>query len=216
MPPPTLSSTAARAPRRKGEITAERILDAAEAIFSERGYAGATLRDVAERVGLRIPSLYNHFDSKESLYEAVLERGIGPVVGILAEFMEEGRDGYRDSARVVERIMALLARRPDLPRLLLHETLSGGQRLTPMLRDRIAPIFARAREMVETGPAARRWESEQIPLLVLAMYHVVVGYFTIAPFYRELGGEDLIQEQALARQTRFLAKLVAILFSEQE
>jgi AcrR family transcriptional regulator len=108
--PVTLSATAQ--PRRKGEITAERILDAAEEIFSERGYAGTTLRDVAERVGLRIPSLYNHFASKDSLYAAVLERGIGPVLGILSEFTEEGQDTYRDSALVMKRIMALLARRP--------------------------------------------------------------------------------------------------------
>ena len=212
--PLTLSATAA--PRRKGVITAERILDAAEEIFSDRGYAGTTLRDVAERVGLRIPSLYNHFASKDSLYAAVLERGIGPVLGILSEFTEERQDAYRDSALVMERVMALLAQRPNLPRLILHETLSGGQRLTPMLREWITPIFARAREMVEAGPAARRWESEQIPLLVLSMYHVVVGYFTIAPFYRELSGEDLTLEPAVARQTRFLTKLVAMLFAEEE
>jgi TetR/AcrR family transcriptional regulator len=212
--PVPLSATAA--PRRKGAITAERILDAAEEIFSERGYAGTTLRDVAERVGLRIPSLYNHFASKDSLYAAVLERGIGPVLGILSEFTEEGQDAYRDSALVMKRVMALLARRPNLPRLILHETLSGGQRLTPMLREWITPIFARAREMVEAGPAAQRWENEEIPLLVLSMYHVVVGYFTIAPFYRELSGEDLTLKPALARQTRFLTKLVAMLFAEEE
>ncbi|MDH3212277.1 MAG: TetR/AcrR family transcriptional regulator [Myxococcales bacterium] len=216
MPTAPVTARAPAAPRRKGQITAARILDAAEELFSERGYAGTTLRDVAERVGLRIPSLYNHFDSKDSLYAAVLERGIGPVRTVLSEYMEEGRDAYRDSARVVERIMALLEQRPNLPRLVLHETLSGGQRLTPMLREWIEPIFARAHEMVEAGPAAHRWEKEQIPLLVLAMYHVVVGHFTIAPFYRELSGEDLIQKQALARQTRFLRKLVAILFAEEE
>ena len=62
-------------PRRRGEATAERILDEAEALFAERGFAGATLRDVATRVGIRNPSLYNHFPSKECLYVAVLERG---------------------------------------------------------------------------------------------------------------------------------------------
>ena len=67
-----------------GERTAERILDAAEELFAERGYAGATLRDVATRVGVRPPSLYNHFASKDALYAAVLERGIGPLIELLA------------------------------------------------------------------------------------------------------------------------------------
>ena len=48
-----------RAPTARGERTRERILDAAEEIFAERGFAGATLRDVAAAVGVRNPSLYN-------------------------------------------------------------------------------------------------------------------------------------------------------------
>jgi AcrR family transcriptional regulator len=201
---------------RRGERTAERILDVAEALFAERGYAGTTLRDVAARVGVRNPSLYNHFPSKESLYAQVLERGIDPVLATLDEFLDESSALYRDSRQVVERVMELLARHPNLPRLILHETLSGGQRLTPMLRDWIAPTFARAHETVEAGPAAKRWAADQIPLLVLAMYHIAVGYFTIAPLYKEMSGDDLLTEQALARQTRFLTEVAETLFAYED
>ena len=54
--------------------TAERILDAAEDLFAKKGYKGASLGEVAERVGIRSPSLYNHFRNKEALYRAVLGR----------------------------------------------------------------------------------------------------------------------------------------------
>ena len=67
---PTASRQPGRPPGRKGELTAERILDAAEGLFAERGYSGTSLRDVAAAVGIRIPSLYNHFPSKDSLYAA--------------------------------------------------------------------------------------------------------------------------------------------------
>jgi AcrR family transcriptional regulator len=198
--------------RRKGELTAERILDAAEALFAERGYDGTTLRDVAARVGLRIPSLYNHFASKESLYAAVLERGIGPVLEVLSEFVAAGDARARDSGRVIERVIALLARRPNLPRLVQHETLSGGQRLTPMLRGWIGPAFARAQEMVEATEGAQRWEREHLPLLVLAVFHALLGYFAIAPFYRDLNGLELLSESMLEGQTRLLREIVAALF----
>ena len=200
-------------PRRKGELTAERILDAAESLFAERGYAGTTLRDVASAVELRIPSIYNHFPSKEALYSAVLERGIRPVLELLAEFIELDPE-QRIAGQLVERVMALLARRPALPRLIQHETLSGGEHLTPMLRDWIRPIFARANQMIQLHPSAERWESEQHPLLVLALYHVVVGYFTLAPLYKELGGVDLVSQPALAAQTRFMTELIAALLPD--
>jgi AcrR family transcriptional regulator len=209
----TVSSTSAR--RRKGQRTAERILDAAEALFAERGYAGATLRDVASQVGLRTPSLYNHFPNKESLYAAVLERGISPVLDVLSEVVEARDRSDRDVRQVVERTMALVGLRPELPRLIQHETLSGGRHLTPMLRAWIQRTFARAYEMVEASSGAGRWEPDQFPLLVLAMYHVFVGYFAIAPVYRDLNGQDLLTEQALAKQTRFFGDLVAALFEAE-
>lgn len=193
---------------RRGAATADRILDAAEAVFAERGYAGASLRDVAHGVGVRIPSLYNHFAGKEALYAAVLERGLGPVLAILSGSVAAGPRTSGDSHEVVRRVMALLAQRPSLPRLVLHETLSGGQRLTPMLRQWIAPSFARAHELIEAGPGAGRWRPEQIPLLVLAMYHIVIGYFAIAPLYEELNGQDLLAPEALEVQTRFLCDVV--------
>jgi len=195
-----------------GERTAERILDAAEELFAERGYTGTTLRDVATRVGVRPPSLYNHFASKDALYAAVLERGIGPLIELLARSAAAPADESYDPGRLVADVMQILARRPGLPRLVLHETLAGGQRLTPILRSWIAPAFARAHELVAASPAAARWDAEQIPLLVLAMYHVVVGYFTIASLYRDLSGAELLGDAALAAQTGFLRELVGRLF----
>src|SRR5690606_4323762 len=124
---PSRSATVPLARPRRGEVTAARILDAAEELFAERGYHGASLRDVADRVGLRIPSLYNHFPSKEALYAAVLARGIGPVVELLTGLARAPESERNDPLRVVEPVMKLLAERPHLPRLLLHETLSGGE-----------------------------------------------------------------------------------------
>ena len=212
---PEISADSTTPRRRKGERTAERILDAAEALFAQRGYAGATLRDVAAKVGLRTPSLYNHFPNKESLYAAVLERGISPVLDVLTEVVEARDRNDRDVREIVERTMGLVGRRPELPRLIQHETLSGGRHLSPLLREWIQRTFARAYEMVEAGSAARRWEPDQLPLLVLAMYHVFVGYFAIAHVYKDLNGQDLLTQQALDKQTRFFGDLVAALFEEE-
>lgn len=200
--------------RRRGETTAERILDVAEALFAECGYAGASLRDVAEGVGIRTPSLYNHFPSKDALYAAVLERGLAPVLELLSGEDAETRSGS-DPSRIAGEVMGILARHPNLPRLVLHETASGGQRLTPMLRSWVAPAFERAHAMAASSPAAGAWGADRVPLLVLAMYHVVVGYFSIAPLYRALHGVDLLAEEAVAAQTGFLRDLVSRLFPAQ-
>ncbi|TFH20390.1 MAG: TetR/AcrR family transcriptional regulator [Myxococcales bacterium] len=211
-PPPNEAHAVPRdRAKRGGDLTATRILDAAEDLFAERGYAGTTLRDVATLVGVRNPSIYNHFAGKEALYEAVLGRVIGPVLDALSDLIAAGPDADRES--VIGKTMEILGEHPNVARLLLHETLGGGDRLTPILKDWIGPIFARSHELISRSPGTARWETDQLPLLVLAMYHIVVGYFTIAPIYSELGGEDLLAEEMRARQTRLLHQIADLLFA---
>jgi len=58
-----------RAERR--EATRREILDAAWEIARQEGLSAVTLREVAGRIGMRSPSLYSHFDSKNAIYDAM-------------------------------------------------------------------------------------------------------------------------------------------------
>jgi len=53
------------------EATRHEILVAAWAVARKQGLAQLTLREVAERVGMRAPSLYTHFSSKHAIYDAM-------------------------------------------------------------------------------------------------------------------------------------------------
>lgn len=52
-------------------MTRASILIEARSVFARSGYAEASLREIAKRVGIKTPSLYAHFASKQALYEAV-------------------------------------------------------------------------------------------------------------------------------------------------
>jgi AcrR family transcriptional regulator len=62
-----------RAERR--EATRAEILDAAWALMREHGVAGLSLRDVAEKIGMRPQSLYSYFGSKDAIYDALFGEG---------------------------------------------------------------------------------------------------------------------------------------------
>jgi AcrR family transcriptional regulator len=53
------------------EATRNEILGAAWALAREQGLAQLTLRDIADRIGMRPPSLYSHVDSKHAIYDAM-------------------------------------------------------------------------------------------------------------------------------------------------
>lgn len=61
----------------------ERILDEAAKLFLARGYDGASLRDIADAVGVRAATIYHHFDSKDALLGEVLDRGIELIAATL-------------------------------------------------------------------------------------------------------------------------------------
>ena len=55
--------------------TIEQIVDVAVEVMAEQGVAGLSLGEVARRIGIRPPSLYVYFDSKNAVYDAVFARG---------------------------------------------------------------------------------------------------------------------------------------------
>jgi len=66
-----------------GTARREAILDAASALFAERGYHGASLRDISRRVGISHPGMLHHFSSKEVLLGAVIDRLEAHAQGLL-------------------------------------------------------------------------------------------------------------------------------------
>ena len=53
--------------------TKQRILDEALTLFSEKGYANVFVGDIADRVGIKAPSLYKHYKSKRAIFEAIID-----------------------------------------------------------------------------------------------------------------------------------------------
>ena len=78
MPP---ADVGAIAPVNRAAVTSETVLDAALTLFAERGYHGTALSQIAEALGIRTPSLYNHMSSKQQLLETILTRTLDDVLG---------------------------------------------------------------------------------------------------------------------------------------
>ena len=62
------------------ETVVARILDAAVALFAERGYEAATMQDVAASIGMTAPALYYYYDSKQDLLFEVIESNLARIV----------------------------------------------------------------------------------------------------------------------------------------
>jgi AcrR family transcriptional regulator len=96
-----------RPPKADASDTKELLLQAALALFAEKGFEGTSVRDIARSVGLSESVLYAHFDSKRAIFEAVFAR-LGPLSAanaLLGLMADAGADPPGFLRSLVERIM---------------------------------------------------------------------------------------------------------------
>jgi AcrR family transcriptional regulator len=75
--------------QRRRQETIEEVLDVAAELMREQGVAGLSIGEVARRMGIRPPSLYVYFDSKNALYDALFERGANLIADAMQTFGEQ-------------------------------------------------------------------------------------------------------------------------------
>jgi AcrR family transcriptional regulator len=71
--------------QRRRQETIEEVLDVAAQVMHEQGVAGLSIGEVARRMGIRPPSLYVYFDSKNALYDGLFARGAELILAAMTE-----------------------------------------------------------------------------------------------------------------------------------
>jgi len=197
-------------PQEPARTTYEKILDAAEDLFAAKGYSATSLGDVADVVGIRSPSLYNHFKNKEALYTAVLDRLIENFAMPLQE-LNQRQVTYDEVIQWLEVVVRQHHANPNLARLLQHAALSGGPHTDELVDRLFRPMF--------NSPS--RISGSEFPLLgdaglqpwaVMAFNNLVMSYVTMAPMYRDMLGQDPLGEAALENQLKMIKALLRAVF----
>ena len=206
-----MSVRPARARGREPRSTRDLILDAAERRFAERGFTGVSVRQIAADAGLKNQaSLYHHFKNKKALYEAVLARGIEPIIQIVAESDSAGVDA--DPA--LDRVVDYLAAHPNLPRLIQRAGLDDSKQLRSTLQRFVRPLSTQGLKVL--AGTSGQWSRAEIPHLAAGLYHLIFGYFANASLLEVVLPDNPRGPAAVARQRRFVKAAVARLLGSEK
>jgi AcrR family transcriptional regulator len=158
-------------PLRKGELTQARILDAAYSLFMEQGYHGTSMRQIVERAGITMGGVYNHFASKEAIWEAVFfERH--PYHSILPLLRTVKGATAGDYVRAAaQQLISALNKQQDLLHIMLIELVEFNGAHIPRLYEHIAPELLQLTDTL--ADVAGEVRSIPAPLLVRSF----LGYF---------------------------------------
>src|SRR5215469_15209960 len=126
-----------RPPKSDAADTKELLLQAALALFADKGYEGTSVRDIARSVGLSESGLYAHFSGKRAIFDAVFAR-LGPLSAIAA--LDDLENPHGDPPAVVRSLVARVMTDWSAPaaRQLISLMSHDDMLHEPTLRDGIA------------------------------------------------------------------------------
>jgi AcrR family transcriptional regulator len=170
----------------------EEILDVATSLFAAHGFEGASMNDVAERVGMRKASLFYHFATKDALYEAVLDRLVREVGdGLSAAYLGQGTLVERLEG-AADAVSDVVSGRPFAARLLLREAMDWGPVIRGKLLGTLLAVLEGGAAFIEVGQREGVFvagDPKQLVLTALgahilpfAIVHLVERYVGMDPF----------------------------------
>jgi AcrR family transcriptional regulator len=147
-------SSVAPLPRRttlKADETRELILGAAELRFAATGFYPTRLEDIAEDVGITRTAVIYHFQDKETLYNAVLEKLFTQLNDRISAALDSALDLPARVEAAVEAWLDFAGARPTLMRLFMREVAGSEGGLRPEVQQFVDPMFARLVGTLDEG-----------------------------------------------------------------
>ncbi|NRB41311.1 MAG: TetR/AcrR family transcriptional regulator [Pseudomonadales bacterium] len=194
----------------KGERTAQRILDVAEAVFAEKGFDGSSLREIAQLVDIKEPGLYRHFPNKETLYKKVLERCLEPIVELLqtmADSHEQIQGQGLLTIEVIEQVMDMLAAHPHISFLFQQAVMAGPQAQTET-NLWLNTLLEQGKGIISTISYPLDNNSEELAVLrLVALFNLCAGYFSSASIIRSFLGKEPSDTELLKKQKALLVEI---------
>ncbi len=175
----------------KGEQTRQAVVDAAFTLFLENGYHGTSMRQIADKAGLALGGIYNHFASKEEIFAAVLEdyHPLKRVVPMLQDAEGSSVEEFvRDAAGIIRQATEGLEGR-IVPLALVELVEFQGRHLVGLIESVLPSALAFVQKFSE-----RRGKLRSVPQpVMLRMFIVTMVGFVITemilrrvPMFREM------------------------------
>jgi AcrR family transcriptional regulator len=159
----------------KGEVTRLAIEDAAIRLFLEQGYHATSMRQIADQAELALGGIYNHFSSKDEIFEAIIVDQ-HPYKRILPLILEvEGDTAEEFLGNAFRIVVSELGKQPEFINLMFIELVEfKGKHGSVMLREiapKVLPVFEKVikarKDLRITNPA----------VLMRSFFGMIISYF---------------------------------------
>ena len=182
------------------------ILEAALVVFAEKGFDGASTREIARRAAVPLGLLRYYFGDKLKLWQAAVDRAFGEIRSGIDSALVEGDSHADPVAPIRAGIRAhvhYVASHPEFVRLMHDEGKRRGPRMRWIVDRHVKPMFARIIPMIERLQALGRLPSEIPPLhFAYGLIGAIDVIFHQAEECRRVTGVDPSDPSVVAAHSR--------------
>ena len=155
----------------KKDNTEEKILVAAQSVFTRKGMDGARMQEIADEAKINKALLHYYFRTKEKLFGAIFRKVFMQIVPNLMSFVHSDQPIEKKMEKFIESYIDLLQRNPYLPTFILKEMNRDPELLASLLRNsgvNPAKIFVMFESEMDAGKI-RRIDPRDLMVNILSM-----------------------------------------------
>ncbi len=171
----TATATPGKKPSRIQLRNRRKILDAALDVFSQAGFRGATLDQIAETAGLSKPNILYYFDGKEAIHVELLNALMAEWLAPLEDMDPDGVP-LEEMLGYIRRKMEMSRAYPRESRLFANEIIQGAPRIAPDLVLRLKPLFDEKCALITTWMRAGKLAPMDPGHLVFSIWAITQHY----------------------------------------
>lgn len=186
------------------------ILDAALEVFSQYGFRGATLDQIAQTSGLSKPNLLYYFPSKEAIHAALLSQLLDTWLDPLRALDPEG-DPREELLGYVRRKLEMSRDFPRESRLFANEILQGAPRIMDVITGELKPLVDEKAAVIRSWVAAGKIADVHPYHLIFSIWALTQHYADFDVQVRAVLGEE--GEDPFPEAERYLDMLFTKLLS---
>ena len=174
-------TTSARRTSDPSQNSADAILDAAELLFSDRGFDSVTIKEIAAKAGVNVALIYYYHDSKETLYRHIIERFVSQLVSSASARLDAAPSAEEAIRAVTRAQFEMLSAKPHLPRLIIRELIDyQAAHAVRTLRELGRSLFQRLRTIIANGQTRGVFRTDVDPDFAAFSTIAQLPYFFIA------------------------------------
>jgi TetR/AcrR family transcriptional regulator len=192
--------------------TRDRIVAAAITCFSGLGFDGATTRLIADRAGVNQGLITHHFNNKEELWKAAVDRLFANIDEDAGRRVEAWSDADR-ATRVrlmIRHFVRYASRHPEQLRFMMQEGLSSGPRMQWLVENHLAAGYARFKEMLSDARAENMLIEGEDAHLFYAFVGASSTIFALAAECEHLTGMDPVAEANVEAHARLIEGMLLV------